>query len=442
VRGPFLGTCLIFGFGALSLAVTAVSAETVPYDCVIEPHAVVELSSSEIGVLSEVLVEKADPVRKGERVAALRTDVERATLALSLARSSATGELAVLRETLRFNARRRERTEELHRTGVVSNHDADEIRTNELLASLRLSQAAEKYELAGLQAERERLALERRIVTSPFDGVVIERFKSAGEYVDGDTIIKVAQVDPLRIELLLPISMYGAVAPGMRADVQPEIDMPGPHLATVTRVDPVIDAATATFGVRLSLPNQDRRLPAGQKCTLSLLDPPPRAAPVADGDPPYGQSDELTWNSCQSLGPIRKDQLAHVEQTLESDEVYLATREVRKPTTTIVISSSPAPSDGLARARERGVEHVGMIHRGTFAGHLSYGVYSKLEMVAARLGRLEQRGISAEAKPLGGGFEYWLDLFGQASPAALPGLLAEFPTLRVVELPCGQLAAN
>jgi hypothetical protein len=33
-------------------------------------------------------------------------------------------------------------------------------------------------------------------------------------------------------------------------------------------VDPVIDAASGTFGVRLELPNSDYRLPAGLRCKV------------------------------------------------------------------------------------------------------------------------------------------------------------------------------
>jgi len=42
--------------------------------------------------------------------------------------------------------------------------------------------------------------------------------------------------------------------------------LPGVHKARVVVVDKVIDAASGTFGVRLTLPNPGRRIPAGLKC--------------------------------------------------------------------------------------------------------------------------------------------------------------------------------
>lgn len=57
--------------------------------------------------------------------------------------------------------------------------------------------------------------------------------------------------------------------------------MNGASAATVTVVDRVIDAAIGTFGVRLSLPNPDYRLPAGLRCQVRFL---PGRAP-AQGRP-------------------------------------------------------------------------------------------------------------------------------------------------------------
>ena len=40
--------------------------------------------------------------------------------------------------------------------------------------------------------------------------------------------------------------------------------------ATVALIDPMGDAGSGTFGVRLTLPNQDQTIPAGRKCRVRL----------------------------------------------------------------------------------------------------------------------------------------------------------------------------
>ena len=136
---------------------------------------------------------------------------------------------------------------------------------------MRLRAAAEKQHNVRLESERDALTLARRIVRSPINGVVIKRHKSAGEYVEGDPIVQLAQLDPLRIEVVAPLTLYGQLKKGMQAVVTPELVVDGSFIATVVSIDPVMDAATATFGVRLSLPNPQRRLPAGLKCTLIVM---------------------------------------------------------------------------------------------------------------------------------------------------------------------------
>jgi hypothetical protein len=49
----------------------------------------------------------------------------------------------------------------------------------------------------------------------------------------------------------------------------------------VTHVDQLIDAASNTYRVRLSLPNPGHRLPAGARCALDGPAEPAPAAPAA-----------------------------------------------------------------------------------------------------------------------------------------------------------------
>ena len=93
----------------------------------------------------------------------------------------------------------------------------------------------------------------------------------AGEVVDEETILKVAQIDPLRVQVILPSADFGRVSPGMRAAVTPEIPGEEVHVASVTTVDRVLDAASGTFGVQLELPNPDHAIPAGLHCEVRLL---------------------------------------------------------------------------------------------------------------------------------------------------------------------------
>jgi tetratricopeptide (TPR) repeat protein len=79
-------------------------------------------------------------------------------------------------------------------------------------------------------------------------------------------------LDPLHVEVVLPVSEFGTVDVGEPATVVPGAPVGGEHKATVSVVDQVIDAASGTFGVRLELPNPELKLPAGRECCVRFSD--------------------------------------------------------------------------------------------------------------------------------------------------------------------------
>jgi multidrug efflux pump subunit AcrA (membrane-fusion protein) len=147
----------------------------------------------------------------------------------------------------------------------------DEAETTKHLAELSLLEATEAKHLAELELQRAIADLARRTLRSPINGVVVERLLSPGEFVSENVILKLAQLDPLRVEVFAPIAMLDNITVGMRAQVMPETPVNGMHEARVTVVNRVVDAASSTFGVRLELPNPGYRLPAGLKCKVRFL---------------------------------------------------------------------------------------------------------------------------------------------------------------------------
>ena len=107
-----------------------------------------------------------------------------------------------------------------------------------------------------------------RTIRSPISGVVVARSRSRGEFVGQDPVLTVASIDPLSVELIVPVARYGSVKVGPFAEVMPEAPVGGIHRARVTIVDEVIDAASGTFGVRMELPNPNYEVPAGLKCKV------------------------------------------------------------------------------------------------------------------------------------------------------------------------------
>ena len=129
-------------------------------------------------------------------------------------------------------------------------------------------EALQKFMLAKLELKKAQALLGRRTIKSPISGVVVERYVSIGEFVDSQPLLRVAQIDPLRVEVIVPSLMFGRIQPGTTATIIPELPEFGEHTATVTIVDRVIDSASNTFRVRLELPNPEDQVPSGLKCMV------------------------------------------------------------------------------------------------------------------------------------------------------------------------------
>ena len=201
-------------FTALLMAGGSV-AHAADLTCLIHPYQTITVTSPVAGVLESITVDRGDVVKEGQVLATLDTSVERAT-------------------------------------GAVAHAHAE--LSNRRLADLELNRTTAEIAL--------------RTMKSPINGVVVERYMHPGEFPKQERILKLAQIDPLRVEAYAPVALLGKISVGMQAVVKPEELVKGELPAKVTVVDKVVDAASGTFGVRLELPNPDLKLPAGLRCTV------------------------------------------------------------------------------------------------------------------------------------------------------------------------------
>lgn len=242
-------------------------------DCIVEPSEVVELGTSVPGIIEELTFERNAFVQAGDVVARLESRVEQATLDLATARASLDTSLNLRRENAEFGKRTQKRNQKLFKDSTISAYDMDRVKTETFIAELQAQQEEDNQQIAQLEAVRAREALQQRTVRSPIDGVIMERYKSIGEYIEAEPVFKIAQLDPLHVELIVPVDHFGAIERGMQAEIHPEIapEGIGRQIATVVSVDKVADAASGTFSVRLSLPNAGYRIPGGVRCSLDFL---------------------------------------------------------------------------------------------------------------------------------------------------------------------------
>ncbi len=242
LRGAGRLTVLLMTVLILDLAEAwAESAEA--FDCLINPSKRIEVSSAVAGILSEVLVDKGDPVKKGQVLARLDSSVERSNFRMAM-------------EKAEFLQREVARNQELYTKDLMSIHDKDKMETESREAQIELGRVG--------------ALLKRRSLRSPVDGYIVERHFDPGEYVGSDPVFEIVALQPLHVDVILPVRMLGRVTKGMQATVSPQAPVGGHLPARVDIVDRVVDAASGTFSVRLLLDNPGHRIPAGIKCQVGF----------------------------------------------------------------------------------------------------------------------------------------------------------------------------
>ena len=255
---------------AALVAATAPAAAASSFDCVIDPSEVVKLGSPITGVLDKVLVKRGDAVTAGQPVAVLESTIEAAAVKLNRFKAESTAKIDAQEERLKLARSRVDRTGS-PRGLVVTQDKYEELRAEAAVAQQDLLREKQDRELSQLDLERSQATLDQRTIRSTIDGIVTEKKLSAGEFVNQEGyIVSLSRLDPLYVEVFLPVIYYKQVHIGTEASVQPAPPIENTYKATISVVDRVFDPASGTFGVRLTLPNPGNTLPGGQRCKVSF----------------------------------------------------------------------------------------------------------------------------------------------------------------------------
>jgi RND family efflux transporter MFP subunit len=281
--------CFAAGLLAAVVCTVVAPALAATFDCVMDPFLTVKLGSPVTSVLSEVLVDRGDLVKKGQVIARIESSVERAAVATNEARAASTAEIEAKQALLDQKSAVYKRKLDLQSHNVTSAQDVETAQADFNVAKQELELARLNRQMALLEVDRLRALLEQRTIRSPIDGIVGQRSLGPGEFARQDAnIVTIASIDPLSVEAYLPVRYFGSIKVGDVANVHPDDPVGGEYQAAVSIVDRVFDAASGTFGVRLNLPNSGNLLPGGLRCHVTFDVPEKSARDLMASEHPAG----------------------------------------------------------------------------------------------------------------------------------------------------------
>ncbi|KAF1685414.1 efflux transporter periplasmic adaptor subunit [Pseudoxanthomonas broegbernensis] len=196
-----------------------------------------EVTTEAGGVVREIAFESGQPVKKGDLLVQLNTANELA-------------QLKALDAAARLAATQRERWRELGESRLVSRADVEQ----------RATDAASTQ----AQAEAQRALIAQKTIRAPFDGVLGIRRVNLGQYLGpGDPIVNLQALDPIHADFSLPEQRMGQVAVGTKVALGVDALPDREFEATITALEPSVDAGTRNFAVRATLANPDGALRPG-----------------------------------------------------------------------------------------------------------------------------------------------------------------------------------
>ncbi len=258
----------------LALALLAGWVQAEPLNCLIEPDRVADVGAASVGVIEEIRVERGDFVKAGQILARLSSGVERASVAVAESRARADAEVKAAEAAAALTRSKLNRARDLLKADFVSPQALEQAEAEHRVADQRAQQARDARAVAQREFELSNAQLGQRVIRAPFEGIVVERYRTQGERIEREPIVKIARSDPLRVEAIAPAASYGRIQVGQVGSVTPQLKQFGSLKATVVLVDKVVDAASNSFRVRLSLPNPGQDIPSGLRCTVEVPQAP------------------------------------------------------------------------------------------------------------------------------------------------------------------------
>lgn len=233
----------------------------------LEPVREVEIKSRASGELVELAVEVGDRVEPGGLLT--RVDPRDVENALEQARA----DHAVAEEQYAIAEAELQRADSLLAASVITQQEHEGRRLDYANARSNLIRAETDLELAELQ-------MEDVTVRAPMAGVVIDReveegtvIQGAGQNLsEGNTLMRVADLDLMRVRTLVDETDIGRIEPGMPVSVHVDAYPDRVFEGEVERVEPgpEVESNVVMYPVIVHLENEDGRLKPGMSAEVTV----------------------------------------------------------------------------------------------------------------------------------------------------------------------------
>lgn len=227
----------------LLLALAAVRADE--KQGLVIPFKTVSVSSPVLQeVIDSVLVEEGTEVTEGQPIVQLRAE----------------------REALEV-----ERTQKLIDLGTFKSTGAQSLFNDKMGSKEKWLEEKAQLELSTILHRAAETMLKEKTVRSPLAGVVVKKYKEAGESVDrAEKLMDIVNIDQVYVQFYLNPELMEKTKEGQEVRVKFPVINNTEFTGKITFVDPRIDAGSGFFRVKVLLENKARTIKAGMRATANF----------------------------------------------------------------------------------------------------------------------------------------------------------------------------
>ncbi|MEX2579848.1 MAG: efflux RND transporter periplasmic adaptor subunit [Verrucomicrobiales bacterium] len=266
VLGPFFGPA----------ALAEESASVLGY---LEPYREIEMGFAETGAIDTIFVAEGESVSAGDPLVSLDNGVLEAQLEIAKIQAESDAAILVATAEVEVSKTRFDKLTQLKKSGTAHSTEVARADADHKKAQGQLSIANEEKKIAGFRVEEIEAQIERRILRSPIDGVVLEINREIAETAaapharnQDEPLVVVAQIEKLKLVVHVPVGHASLLRMGDTMPIRVlrqsslSLDREGSAtdaVGTIEFVSPAIDPSSETLRTRLVIENQDGNLKSG-----------------------------------------------------------------------------------------------------------------------------------------------------------------------------------
>ena len=212
---------------------------------IVIPFKTVSVSSPVLQeVIDSVLVDEGAEVTEGQPIAQLRAE----------------------REALEV-----ERTQKLIELGTFKSGGAQTLFKEKMGSKEKWLEEQAQLELSKILHRAAENMLREKTVRAPLAGLVVKKYKEAGESVDrAEKLMDIVNIDQVYVQFYLDPALMEKTKEGQDVRVKIPVINHAEFTGKITFVDPRIDAGSGFFRVKVLLENKARIIKAGMRATADF----------------------------------------------------------------------------------------------------------------------------------------------------------------------------